>query len=672
MSCVQAIDEHSPHLDAVRQLWRVHSATLGFLPDGAFLDYARQRRVVVALNDKGACVGYLLYRMVRDHATIAHFCVAAEYRRQGVAKAMMAWLVAATKSCAGITLGCRSDFEASRTWPRLGFQPVGTRKGRAGEITVWWQGHGNPDLFTGDGDGTLTVAIDANVFFDLLEDRNEETRGLQADWLRPFVTLYYTSELLVELNRSQGQGTRRSSSTDLASYPMLDCSTEGFQNAEARLRPLFPTMNCERDESDYRHLVRAFGAGANIFVTRDSALLDMADDVFQQCGLAIVRPSELITQIDVLQQEHLYQRTQVAGTNCVFNARVQTVDRILDAVRFPHERQGELSRRLNQYLADPKQFACHEICDQKGKVLAAFVLATQGSEYHVPFLRIADRRRANTLVRTILSGIITEASRVGRSAVLVTEVSIDPVAAADLGFLRLDVGYLKLVVRGCHAIDSVVALIDRAESEIDLIIADLPNARGCNDKAARVEHLLWPAKLIDSNLPCFIVPIRPRFAEHLFDNRLAGASLFGVDPELALNTEAAYYRASRPAVVKAPARVLWYVSQNKAYEMTQCIRACSRVVEVCIGTPKELFRRFRRLGVYAWADVFETARKSLERQIMAFRFDDTELLPPLTRARFQPILRAHGIRNNIQGPIAVPSEAFAAVYSAAFDSPAPR
>ena len=115
------------------------------------------------------------------------------------------------------------------------------------------------------------------------------------------------------------------------------------------------------------------------------------------------------------------------------------------------------------------------------------------------------------------------------------------------------------------------------------------------------------AKLADAALPCFIVPIRPQFAEHLFDERLAAGGVLGADVDLALNPESVYYRAARPFVLSSPARVLWYVSKHDNYQGTMAIRACSRVVEVARGTPKQLFSRFRRLGVYEWRHVLATA-----------------------------------------------------------------
>ena len=66
------IDETSPHLIAVKKLWRANKTTLGFLPDGAFNEYASKRMILVALSLDGECVGYLLYRLSGIRVIIAH------------------------------------------------------------------------------------------------------------------------------------------------------------------------------------------------------------------------------------------------------------------------------------------------------------------------------------------------------------------------------------------------------------------------------------------------------------------------------------------------------------------------------------------------------------------------------------------------------------------------
>lgn len=675
MVSVQAIDDQSPHLEAVKRLWRSHSDTLGYMPAGAFADYAHERHILVALNGAD-CVGYLLYRIVRDRVTIAHFCVAAEVRKQGVARAMLNHLIAATKRHRGIVLSCRRDFEASNTWPRLGFHASSERVGRAAdgsELVCWAIDYGHADMFGEDGEpGALDAAIDSNIFLDLVERRNEETEGLRADWLRPLVTLCYTPELLNEINRNENADTRKQRKGEVQQFRMLQCTPEAFHKAEQLLRPLFPTLDKSQDESDFRHLVRALAAEADAFVTRDEALLDLADDVFNMCGLPITRPAELIGRIDVIEHEREYQRNFVAGTRRIVQERISCVDgTLISAIQATGEQQRKLAATLNAFLADPQRVRCHKISDSEGAMLAAFVVERDSGVDRVPLLRICAKRQASTLARTVLTGLVRQAVKAGSRAVLVSDATLSELAqtaCSDLGFISVAGGRLKLVPTGWQTVERAGTALAWVDPKIDELRAVLATTRTDAIVASQIEHLLWPAKLADAALPCFIVPIRPQFAEHLFDERLASGGLFGADVDLALNPESAYYRAAKPPVVTCPGRVLWYVSESDSYAGSKSIRACSRLVEVLIDTPKRLYSRFRRLGVYEWAHVRDTANRDLNKKIMAFRFDDSELLRPIPWATFQRILKANGINNNLQSPVAIPAPVFGEIYAAAFDT----
>jgi hypothetical protein len=54
------------------------------------------------------------------------------------------------------------------------------------------------------------------------------------------------------------------------------------------------------------------------------------------------------------------------------------------------------------------------------------------------------------------------------------------------------------------------------------------------------------------------------------------------------------------------------------------IKACSHLEEVVSGTPKQLFPKFRHLGVFEWKHVLAAAGEKLENNLMAFRFKRTE------------------------------------------------
>jgi hypothetical protein len=115
--------------------------------------------------------------------------------------------------------------------------------------------------------------------------------------------------------------------------------------------------------------------------------------------------------------------------------------------------------------------------------------------------------------------------------------------------------------------------------------------------------------------------------------------------------------------ISAPARILWYVSENKVpgkkYHGIGSIKAHSRLEEVIIDSPKPLFNQFRRLGIYDWKDVFLKANKDHETKLMALRFSKTELLKePLSRQKAQELLRSHGIKTQFLNPCRIPSDLF--------------
>lgn len=674
LMAVQAIDDKSPHLAAVKELWKANCTTLGFFPDGAFLDYARDKRILVAL-DGDKCVGYTLYRLGSDVATIAHFCIAADARKQGHAKALIKELSERTKHLRGISLYCRSDFEANKSWPRLGFQRVGSKRGRAAsgsELICWFLDHGHPDMFEGAHPPTeIEAAMDANIFLDLVEDRSEETKGLRADWLRPLVTLCYTAELINEVNSRASANRRKQRTKELEEFKELRCSSDAFQHGEAILRPLFPSLANDQDESDFRHLVRALACNADVFITRDGDILAQADEIYTACQLSVVRPSEFIARLDVLEREKDYQRAFIAGTRVVSQERLSSIHTdLLQSITAHGERQKDLARELQRMFADPRN--CQTQCLTNGnEILAVFSVEQDNDIDRVPLLRIIAERKVGTVARAVLTGIIRRAVEANRRAVFLTDsrVTQQVIAAVnDLGFLPVNGGRVKLILRGLLSTDEAATAISWDDPNIATMRNAIPQARTNPIMASQIEHLLWPAKLADSALPSFIVPIRPFFAEHLFDERLARGGVLGADPDLALNPESAYYRAARPPVLTHPSRVLWYVSEEEKYDGSKTLRACSRITEVVTGCPKALYQRYKRLGVYEWSHVLATAKGDLKRIIQAFRFDDSELLRPLRWNEFQTILENHGKRSPLASPVGVCPAAFAEIYAAAINT----
>jgi predicted transcriptional regulator len=182
------------------------------------------------------------------------------------------------------------------------------------------------------------------------------------------------------------------------------------------------------------------------------------------------------------------------------------------------------------------------------------------------------------------------------------------------------------------------------------------------ERAAEYERQHWPVKVIGGEIPTYIIPIKPSFAEQLIDAELAGATLFARPVSLGLSREQVYYRSS--ATVKrlsGPARVLWYVTQKPGHPVAH-VRAVSHLVDVVCDRPRTLHKRYSRLGVWSQEEVEDVAQGT--GQAMALHVMDTERLEsPLSLGELREIYAAEGVRfQPPQGPLPVSERMFCLLY----------
>jgi GNAT superfamily N-acetyltransferase len=264
---LERLDFPTPHLERVMGLHRLNAKTLGFFPKGAFEEHAKLRRIIVALESDGECLGYLLYRIARGRATIVHLCVADAARGKGVARLLVDRLKQETKSLEGIGLFCRRDYDVTHIWSKFGFEAVHAKTGRGkdgAELTFWWISHGHEDLFSRVAEPDpirQRVVIDANVFYDLHTretPESEDSKALLADWVQASIELVVTKELRNEIAKGADEERRRLNRAEATRYVTLAAEDSTFQNLCAELRPRFPDFVTSRDEADIRQWAQHF------------------------------------------------------------------------------------------------------------------------------------------------------------------------------------------------------------------------------------------------------------------------------------------------------------------------------------------------------------------------------------------------------------------------------
>ena len=676
---VLAISERPDVLEQVRELGRANSRTLGFLPVGAYEHCARNDEILVATANS-TVVGYLLFRRrKRSHSVaITHLCVDESYRRQSVARSLVEALKHRERQATGIDLWCRRDYSAAAVWPKLGFIARAEREGRAGDLVHWCfrsaEAAQREFLWVEDEGTTTIAAIDAVVFFDLIPDdglptpstrRNRgDSRALLADWLQPHIDLCVTAELENEIQKAPTPERREAARTHRRrSFRELPTDDAAFQQALVGLAPLLPGRTLEPDR---RQIARAASADADSFITKDREILSKRHKIYDAVGVSIVSPAEFVVQIDSQLNQGNYRAARVDGSLFESQRLTELPDDIM--IRFLNssggERKAALRGILQKSLVDPASSQVRVVRSEQGDDVAlfAFRLDLDGSlrELAVDVIRVVARPRvAPVLAHAIAKTIVLASISAGCASTRVVDSAVSQLSASALralGFRRDKHSWLKLhnraVAPGARMASALRGrpFVESASAEYARVLGDAIDhsisTSNVEDLLA-AERLLWPAKFEDLTLPCYVIPIRPSWAMHLFDSELASRDLFGASAELAFSDENVYYRAAKPSTVLAPARALWYVSSNPRFPGSGAIRAASYVDEVRIDKPKALLRDYERIGVFRWEHLLQIAGGRSDRDIMAIRFSRAEpLSKPLGFSEFQELLAHHGQKRN--------------------------
>jgi hypothetical protein len=182
-----------------------------------------------------------------------------------------------------------------------------------------------------------------------------------------------------------------------------------------------------------------------------------------------------------------------------------------------------------------------------------------------------------------------------------------------------------------------------------------------------IEKRVWPAMVTDSDAPCYLVPIKPRWAQALFDSKAGDSKLFAPPADLLLRFENAYYRKGAHKVPLPQSRVMWYVSASSREPRAMRICAASLVNEVVTGTANELHKEFKHYGVFNLGDL-KAMQSEASGRLTAFTFSHTQLFPrPIPYAEMSAFFESRAIRtNNLISPLRLQATDWIDLYSSGF------
>lgn len=653
-----------------------YTKTLGLLTPPAYEKAAEDGGLLTAV-EAGEVLGYALFGLPKRSARIrlAHLCVAEEQRGRGLARRLVEGIKERYPQRLGVKAKCRRDYNLSGMWRSLGFVPDGEIRGRGrdGEILDgWWLDLGHPDLFTEmESDALLVVTVDHGVFADLrgITDTAdaEESRALEAGWMADLIELAYTPQLVHQIrdltDTSERQHQRAALSSLRKLSPDLAAVDERCRQLLQAATRAIPDLAVDAElRLHLQYVAETSCAGLQVLATRDPMLSRLADVAWEVARVRVVSPATVTLHVDELRQAQVYRPADLMGTE--FRSGEVTPGAEEELVAFFHQSGDDdssaFAERLRSLNGDAIAWRRELLRDSQGRPVALYAWALDGRTLVVPVLRTASHSLEATLARQLLFRVKQLGRDCGAEIIRIADPHpSEPAksAARDDGFFPHNGELTALLVNVCGTAAEVEAVAGRLARGLTVDTAELQAGMSA-EVAAVVERVWWPAKIIDSDLPSFLVPIKPRWSTELFN---VPATLIPRSDVLGISREHVYYRSSGRRGESVPARLLWYVSEGNSPGEGQMVVGSSRLDEVLVDTPDTLFSAFEHLGVYGRVEVQEAADAS--GRAMALRFSDTEIFPkPVTLRRLTSLRKELGLPLSLISLSKISNELFQAVY----------
>ncbi len=664
---IEFINNHHPLYPAVKKLGKKYNATLGFMPEGGFDDYAIGKCIITASRDN-QLLGYLMFRQTSRYGRIAvvHLAVDKPYWGQGVSTVLLDTLRDRFKDSGaqGMVLNCRKDFsKPSKLWERYGFIAKGQKRSRSYEphyLTTWWYAFQQRDLFTltYEESDKVRALMDANIIMKLRDaetenktlDPKEDPRCLLADWLVEETDLCYASEIFNEIYRDTDSERKQRTYTFLSNFAQALYDIEEQKKTAKELKNVL-TGRTDNDESDRKQVASCIAAGIPYFITYDEEIIKKKEEIAELYDIEILTPQEFLMKIDQLLHSEKYAPVLLKGVawHTVSKLNSKSLQKCMADFRNQRqqEKKLEFENAVNGCINNGGEI--YTVSNQ-GAMVSFSGVSVSKDEARVHFLRVAEGPLCTSLFCQILSDLLRECVEEGRKRILIEDKYLKEDQKnflLNFGFLQQDETFVKEIR------DKIVTA------------ASLPWQNLTDQQLLRIENIYFPLKIRDLDIPCYIVPIKPYWAGQLFDPVVSSGQLFGADPNRLWRFENVYYRHTRPITEKAPARILWYESNdNQECARSMQVVGSSYLTEVYTDKPKVLYKMFKHYGIYEWSDIYQLCERKTDVNIRALKFSHTELfVHPIGKETVNDVLERYGHgRSTFPSPLKVRKEVFFDLY----------
>lgn len=632
---IVSIDKDQDLLPEVIALGDSQRKFLGFLPEGAFADFARRGWILLAKTAANAVVGYAAYRMTQNaECHLVHLCVDPDCRNEGIGTKLLTELKRRTSSLYRVILRCRRDYKLEPFWQANGFSPIGEVPGRAnfGTILTVWEYVHHPRLFAFQKRHDVEhVVVDINVVIAAHFENNLECQALFSDVSASRYVYCISKYSFAEANSSQDAQQRRRTRGVLAGYERVELC--GDMDILSKVKEIVGQRN-----NDANQIASSIYSGAKCFITLDAKLYQKRDAIFNIFGLNIVTPTEFIVNFDSSLGGKYYSPAFTPFSNIVL-ADFDCIheDDLFERYANSGERKADFRSRLACATKVDEGYYCKNIVSRNTEIGVCSGVIERDALVINLFRIKKELPHRNTITVHVVENIVRHAMALGVARIKCVDAS----DARDIESLLLEAGFIpvgdqlvKILAKGLLRDDEADRILLQYTDRSILAIGDSDAVR------LDVEKYLWPAKLASLSLPVYVIPIKPGWAQKLLTPNGFHHLLF--DDTVAMEQcHRVYYRSAKGINIKSPARIVWYVTSGKGGQPGKFVVGVSLLTSVVVDSAKKLFKEYKRLGVYEWKDL-RAHFSDEDDAVMALQFSRTEIFPKRIMLKdFQSIVKAN-------------------------------
>ena len=650
----------SPYLDFIREQADRERDALGFLPQPAYEEAARQRKLILLLvqdGDETSYAGHLLFGGIFPILRVRQIAIAPRYRRHQHASTLLRTLIAQgeNEGYLNIVANVATDLTGANSfYEKHGFVSSRLKAGgktRNRKINVRILQLDTPSLISYMVDSKVATAlemlprkrspeipiyaIDLNVFFDAVKvrARSQDAIAVFEAALKHQIRVAASHELFAELKRKSNNPTNDPILSLAKTIPTLPVQEKAkIESLKPHIAPLvFPERSAagklkSTDESDIAHLAHAVAAGVSGYITSDEKVLAARDRLMKNFSLDVIGLSEFVHLLD------LPSEIAPAPSKSTKGFRIQTPT--IEEVSTFLKREG-VSTEGYISIAKCRRSA---VFDNQG--LVAVSLLDPAPALERPTHSVVCVHQEHPFSSTIADFLISEQVQLcsisGARSLLLMDISSQPItrrialgqgfqqAREQSGLFKVSLGTpitnttwtdARLVIERLSGMTLQEKCPRYDKPEVTVSINGTPRTVGLFE----LETLLSPTLLALPQRKAVVVPITPNFAADLLGTD-AQYTLLEI-PEAQLLFRRTYFNTVRAARAMIRGSIIAFYESSRGGKGRGAIVALGRIVDVTSIPANNVPELLQRGGV---VDDIEALTKS--DRILATTFDNLLVL----------------------------------------------